>query len=72
MKNILNDVSETALITLRSRVSASRMENPIIQDEMGEQVLRKNQSINPGGDSRAAAGQQSSRNADKPHRHQGA
>jgi len=47
MKNILNDVSETALITLRSRVVASQMEHPIIQDDMGAQVLRKIRALIP-------------------------
>ena len=47
MKNILNDVSETALITLRARVAASQMENPIISDAMGEQVLRKIRAFIP-------------------------
>lgn len=47
MKNILNDVSETALITLRSRVAATQMEHPIIQDEMGAQVLTKFRALIP-------------------------
>lgn len=41
MKNILNDVSETALITLKSRVVESEKENPIIRDEIGSECLER-------------------------------
>ena len=47
MKNLLNDVTETALITLRARVIASEREKPIIQDEMGVEILRKIRMLIP-------------------------
>lgn len=40
MENILNDVSETALITLRSRVVESQKDDPILIDEIGIECLK--------------------------------
>jgi len=39
--NIFCDVSETALITLKSRVVKSEKENPVINDEIGSEYLEK-------------------------------
>lgn len=39
--SILSDVSETALITLRSRVIESHKDHPVIQDKMGATLLQK-------------------------------
>jgi len=39
--NILSDVSETALITLRSRVIETERKNPVIEDRVGRECLNR-------------------------------
>lgn len=39
--NIINDVSETALITLRSRVIETEKKNPILEDHVGQECLNR-------------------------------
>jgi len=41
MMNILSDVSETALITLRSRVIETGRKNPVIEDPVGRECLNR-------------------------------
>lgn len=45
----MNEVSETALITLRSRVIESGKKNPVIHDPVGEKCLNKIETLWPSG-----------------------
>jgi len=47
MMDILNDVSETALITLRARVLEAKREKPVIEDVIGVEFINKLQSLLP-------------------------
>ena len=45
--NILSDVSETAIVTLKSRVQEAERENPVIHDDMAAECLEKIRSLLP-------------------------
>jgi methyltransferase (TIGR00027 family) len=45
--NILNDISETALITLKARVIEAKKEKPLIQDDMGVELMDALRSLLP-------------------------
>ncbi|MFC1724912.1 class I SAM-dependent methyltransferase [candidate division KSB1 bacterium] len=44
---MLNDVSETALITLKARVIEAKKENPLLRDDTGVNLLNRIESILP-------------------------
>ena len=45
--DVLNSISETALITLRARVIESQKENAVIKDDVGAECLRRLQKLLP-------------------------